>query len=95
MPMLNKPEHDLARATLRFVRRESTGGKWIWAADAVRAAKEELPTNAYLIRCYNKPKWSFTQTLIDVMNEEFPDIKRCKRGPRQTDLVYFRVIPKD
>jgi hypothetical protein len=73
---------------MRFVRRHSTHGNWIWANKAWRACWPKYPTNPYVVKSGDKPGRDFSQALIDVMNAEFLDIERMKDSNR---YVYFRV----
>jgi hypothetical protein len=90
--MLNKPEHDLARAFCRIARERSTEGEWVWARDVYYASLAQCPMNQFVVKIRTtdfQPR-RLTRVIGDVMAAEFPDLEK-KKDPNR--FVYFRVHP--
>jgi len=86
--MLNKPEHDLARAFCKIVRKRSTEGEWVWARDVYYTSLAQCPTNQFVIKITTtdfQPR-RLSRVIEDVMAAEFPDLEKKKEPNR---LVYF------
>jgi hypothetical protein len=85
----------VARAFLRHVRENGRGGTWVRGIAAFKAALDECRALEWVRYIEENPKArsAITSVIERLMEKEFADIEKDKRGTARSAPVFYRVRP--